>query len=85
MFDKNVSFFKKIFIILVFVYILSPFDIIPDPILGFGIIDDITLLLIAYTFYKGELKRYEDQKIKSKNKEDIIHHVDYTVKNKEEV
>lgn len=84
-FDKNVSFFKKIIIILVFIYILSPFDIIPDPILGFGILDDITLLLITYTFYKGELKKYEDEKVNSKDKEDIIDNVDYTIKNKEEL
>lgn len=85
LFDKDVLFPKKILIILVFIYILSPLDIIPDPILGLGIIDDIIILLIAYNLYKRELKKYAHQKEKSKNKTDIIYNVDYIIKDKEDV
>lgn len=58
-FDKEVPFLKKLFIVLGFVYLLFPFDIIPDTILGLGIIDDITIIFIIYKIFKNELEEYE--------------------------
>jgi uncharacterized membrane protein YkvA (DUF1232 family) len=88
-FDKNIPINKKIYIIFGFVYLLFPFDIIPDPILGLGILDDITILIIIYTSFKRELERYEllkekrKNKVKPKSKENILNNVDYSINNQE--
>lgn len=88
-FDRDVPVFKKLIIILGFIYLLFPFDIIPDPILGLGIIDDITILLIVYRSFKGELEKYEylkgntNNKVKPKSKENIINNVDYRINHEE--
>ncbi len=49
--SNDVSNSKKVLSIgLVLAYILVPFDIIPDFLLGFGIIDDLTVLTLVLQF-----------------------------------
>ena len=56
--DRTVPFRKKIFIVLGIVYMLSPIDLIPDPVLIFGVIDDIVIWAMILFYLKDELDRY---------------------------
>ena len=56
--DSAVPFYKKIWIYLVIFYILSPFDLIPDPILGFGWLDDAVILIVTAIFLAKVLEEY---------------------------
>ena len=44
-------------------YVLSPFDLIPDFIPGLGYLDDITVLTIVVGWIDSDLHRYLDWKI----------------------
>lgn len=87
--DKKVPIRKKLIIILGIVYLLSPIDLIPEPILMFGVIDDIVLWTFIIWYLKEELDKYwlgEDvvkpiQKFRGKT---IIDDVNFEVKKDEE-
>ena len=53
--DKTVPFRKKPIIVLGIAYLLSPIDLIPAPILLFGIIDDIVVWSFIIYYLKDEL------------------------------
>lgn len=78
LFDSNVSFSKKIWIILGLIYLISPIDLLPEPILGFGIIDDIVLIMYILTKLSKDLDEY----INKENK--IIENVEYEVKDEKD-
>lgn len=83
--DKDVSLYKKLFIVFAFLYLISPFDFIPDPILALGIIDDITVIALIFHYYQKELKKYKSQKpMKSKKEKHIIENIDFTVKDEKD-
>jgi len=87
--DKKVPLRKKIIILIGIIYLLSPIDLIPEPILLFGIVDDIVLWTFIIWYLKEELDKYwlgEDvvkptQKFRDKN---IIDDVNFEVKKDEE-
>lgn len=56
--DKSVPFHKKLIIVAGFLYLVSPIDLIPEPILLFGIVDDITLWTFIIWYLKSELDKY---------------------------
>lgn len=56
--DKTVPFRKKLIIVLGIAYLLSPIDLIPAPILLFGIIDDIVVWSFIIYYPKDELDKY---------------------------
>mgnify|MGYP000986201810 FL=1 len=56
--DKTVPFRKKLIIVLGIAYLLSPIDLIPAPILLFGIIDDIVVWSFIIYYLKDELDKY---------------------------
>ena len=81
--DPSVSVYKKAIVIGGLFYILSPIDIIADPILGFGFIDDAVIVVYLISKIQEELDKYIS---KSTNKdkvdieqEKIIEHVDYKI------
>ena len=45
--DRRVSPGVKLIIPATFIYILSPIDLLPDPILGLGQLDDLTALILG--------------------------------------
>jgi len=49
--DRRVPVWPKLIIPATFVYIVSPIDLIADPILGLGQIDDIAVLLIGLKLF----------------------------------
>lgn len=56
--DKKVPIHKKLVIIFGVVYLLSPIDLIPAPVLGFAILDDLTLWGFIIYYLKDELDKY---------------------------
>lgn len=56
--DKTVPFRKKLIIILGIAYLLWPLDLIPTPILLFGIIDDIVIWSFIIYYLRDELDKY---------------------------
>ncbi|WDV44861.1 YkvA family protein [Clostridiaceae bacterium M8S5] len=59
LFDSNVKFRKKILIFFGFLYLISPIDLLPDPVFGIGLIDDLVVLLAVIFSMKEKLNEYE--------------------------
>ncbi|RKD32468.1 YkvA family protein [Thermohalobacter berrensis] len=85
--DKNVPLKKKIWIILAILYFVSPLDIIADPVLGFGIIDDFVLIAYVLSKLSEDLKLYHNRENKENEtqneenikKDKIIEDVEYKI------
>lgn len=58
--DPAVSKWKKLLVVFGIIYLLSPLDLVPEPVLGFGIIDDIALWSFILWYLKDELDRYDE-------------------------
>lgn len=56
--DKSVPKRKKLIIILGILYFLSPIDLIPAPILIFGIVDDLLIWGVIIWYLQHELDSY---------------------------
>ena len=79
---------KKLIIIFGAVYLLSPIDLIPAPILIFNVVDDIILWSFIIWYLKDELDKYwletgpvKPERLRGKN---IINDVEYKVEKEEE-
>ncbi len=82
--DKDVPIRKKIIIVAGVIYLLTPIDLIPAPILIFGAVDDIVLWTFIIWYLKDELDKYwletDDVKPEKEFKDkDIIDNVDFKV------
>lgn len=92
--DKSVPLRKKFIIVAGILYLLSPIDLIPAPILIFGVVDDIVLWSFIIWYFKDELDKYwgnatgavkPNQKFKGKNIiDDVNFEVNKEAKKKEE-
>ncbi len=88
LFDKNIPLKEKWWIILPAIYILSPIDLIPFPVLGFSIIDDLVVLLFLLSMVNSKTQKYygtekrDDFKEEVKDKT-IIEDVEYKVNDDE--
>ncbi len=83
--DKEVPLRKKIIIVLGTLYLLMPIDFIPEPILIFGVVDDIVLWTFIIWYLKSELDHYwvETDQVKPAEKfrgKNIIDDVNFEVK-----
>lgn len=58
LFDKSVSKLKKVVVIFGIIYLFSPIDLIPAPILGFSVIDDLVLWGFILSWLGKELDQY---------------------------
>jgi uncharacterized membrane protein YkvA (DUF1232 family) len=93
-FDKNIPLKEKLWIILPGIYLLSPVDLIPEPILGFGIIDDIIVLGFLLSLVNKKTGQYynsdnSEKHSSQKNKknmsnEKIIENVEYEIHDEED-
>lgn len=84
LFDGEVPFKKKILLILGIIYFISPIDLIPEPVIGLGIIDDVALITYILSKLSADLEEYRLKKYR-KNKDEeikdkIIEDVDYDIK-----
>lgn len=59
---KNISKRSIVFIIASILYFVSPIDIIPDFIIGLGIVDDAAVIGFALKQLSGELEKYRGWK-----------------------
>lgn len=91
LFDKNIPLKEKLWIIIPLIYILSPFDLIPFPIFGFSLIDDLVVFIFTLHMVKEKTIKYYGDDIKENFKtkqdlrgKDIVEGVDYKVDNNEE-
>lgn len=76
--DKKVPLREKWWIIIPLIYILSPADLIPAPILGFSLVDDLVMLAFLLTkVYDKSQKYYFDKK--NVEEDQIIEDVDYEI------
>ncbi len=69
---REFSIFKLILSILAIIYVVSPFDFIPDVIFGLGWIDDGTIFALGWNYIKKDVLKYKmwkDNIIEIKNTE----------------
>ena len=59
---RDVSGKSLLVLVLALAYIISPIDLIPDYILGFGQIDDAVILGLALNFLEKDLMKYREWK-----------------------
>ncbi|MCT4621290.1 MAG: DUF1232 domain-containing protein [Marinisporobacter sp.] len=67
--DPKVSLYKKIMVIGGMFYIISPIDLIPEAILGFGFIDDAVLMIYIISKISDQLDVYIGTEDRNKDKE----------------
>ncbi|MCG2418543.1 DUF1232 domain-containing protein [Aequorivita sp. F47161] len=60
----HVPWFTIATIVLVLLYVLNPFDIIPDFVPGIGFIDDMSVMAVGVGWIETDLHKYLDWKIK---------------------
>lgn len=86
MFDKDVPLKEKWWIILPLIYILSPVDLIPAPILGFSLVDDAVMLFYLYSVVIGKTDKFygRNNKKKQETKENIVENVEYEIEKDEQ-
>ena len=56
--DYRVEWWKKAIPLLAIVYVLSPFDLIPDILIGLGQLDDLGVLLGSIKVFKSLIPQY---------------------------
>lgn len=56
--DKSVAFRKKLLVVFGIAYLLWPLDLIPTPILIFGLIDDLVIWGFIIYYLREELDKY---------------------------
>lgn len=62
---KEVPWFTIATIAFAFLYVLNPFDIIPDFIPGIGYVDDLAIFTFGLRFIQSDLHRYLDWKLEN--------------------
>lgn len=87
--DKTIPLKEKWWIIIPLIYIVSPADLIPAPILGFSIIDDAVVLGFLLSIAAGKTKKYysehgEGNKSKEENIKNVVEDVEYEIKKDED-
>ena len=86
--DKNVPFKEKWWVIIPLIYILSPADLIPAPVIGFSIVDDAVMFVFLLTVVAEKTKKYYSENTdKGKDKEDIknvVENVEYKIEKDED-
>lgn len=69
---KNVPWFTIASIAFGLLYVLNPFDIVPDFIPGIGYVDDFAVLTFALRFIESDLHNYLDWKLEEQEEEATV-------------
>ncbi len=69
--DRNVPVWVKFIPPLAILYLFSPIDLVPDPVLGLGQLDDLAVLLLGFKLFVemcpgGVVQRHRDELAGSK-------------------
>ncbi len=59
--DKNVAWYKKLFILLPVIYLIVPFDFVTDFIPVVGQLDDIAVFVVLWPFLKKMMDKYQSE------------------------
>jgi uncharacterized membrane protein YkvA (DUF1232 family) len=62
---RDISAKSMVIFVVALAYIISPIDLIPDYIIGFGQIDDAVILGLALYFLEKDLRKYKEWKDKN--------------------
>lgn len=83
--DPKVPFVKKLPVIGWIIYLLSPVDFLPDPVLGLGIVDDFILMLFIISIMGKRIEEYWGEKAGSPRMDGhkVIDRVEYKVEEDE--
>ena len=49
---------RKLAVLAAALYVLHPIDLVPDLIFGFGWLDDVAVIAVAWRYLKDQLTRY---------------------------
>jgi uncharacterized membrane protein YkvA (DUF1232 family) len=63
---RDVSLKSILIFVVTLAYVISPIDLIPDYILGFGQLDDLGILGLALHFLEKDLTKYKEWKESNK-------------------
>lgn len=85
LFDKKIPLREKWWIIIPLIYILSPVDLIPMPILGFSILDDLLMFIYLMTVVTEKTNKYYGSTEKDFKNKDFIENVDYKIDEDEDL
>ncbi len=78
--NPDVKLWDKMKIILMLLYIISPIDLIPAPVFGFSILDDLIILVFLLNVINKLLIKYNYKETKTDiNEEDIVENVTYEI------
>jgi len=78
--NPEVKFWDKMKIILMLFYIISPIDLIPAPVFGFSIIDDLIIFVFLLNVIKKLLIKYNyKEENLDINKDDVVENVKYEI------
>lgn len=83
LFDKKIPLREKWWIIIPLIYIISPVDLIPMPILGFSILDDLLMFVYLMSIVSEKTRKYYGNEKNLKDK-DIVENVEYEVEDDED-
>lgn len=81
--DDEVSAYKKLLILGSLLYLIFPFDIVPDFMIGLGLLDDAAVILFVWNALKSELKEYEEKLRKTDIDQSKVIEVDFEKKDDE--
>lgn len=81
--DDEVSVYKKLLILGSLLYLVFPMDIVPDFIIGLGLLDDAAVLLFVWNALKSELEEYEEKQRRSDVDQSKVIEVDFEKKDDE--
>jgi len=60
--NKNIPFYKKMIIVGCLIYIFYPMDLVPDYVIGVGILDDLVSLAFILLTMKSEMDENDKNK-----------------------
>ena len=60
---RKIPYWSFAVILFIILYVISPFDLVPDYILGIGQIDDILILILCLYLLEKDLHKYQEWKM----------------------